>query len=329
MLGIDVERARRLLDRFSEALTASLLEGGRLSVDGLGQFSVVHKEPVRESTPEGMRYLPPRKTISFDYRPRLQGEVATIAVTRLDMDAAEARGFAQALTRLFAELGKRQGQLVLRGFGVLTAASGGFRFQSDPSLEELLNIAYGGLPSIDIRPAQKSGDVHVSSGHPEGLKKIAVLVVVLFLSVGGWMFYRQLSPAGSVLPTGKPVDHSMIVSGRVMLPDKVGQSVTQGASSAQADSVLLRRGRYTVIVATFNTKKVARREMQRLSEPGYRVMIWPVRQDGVRYFRLVLGDFGTFREALDSMKVMPGELSGNSYIQQAPKNVFIYGEKGL
>jgi len=49
----------------------------------------------------------------------------------------------------------------------------------------------------------------------------------------------------------------------------------------------------------------------------------------MRYFRIVTGDFESRPVALDSMKAMPKEVSRNGYIQQAPKNVVLYGEQGL
>lgn len=328
ILGIDQDDAKRRLDRFSAALTAELLDRGRLSVDGLGQFSVIHKETVRESTPDGTRYLPPRKTVLFDHRPQVQGESATIAARRLDMEAAEAKSFAQSLSRTVAEIGRKQGELLLRGFGSLTMSSGKFRFQPDTSLEELLNIAYGGLSSIDIRQSPQVGEARPSSRKPEWMKRGVVLIVLLSLSVGGWILYRQFAPTESGVPNSAP-SVGTVAPGKVLPPEKAVLSGMNASHPAQADSVLLLRGRYTVVAATFSTRKVARQELRRLTGLGHRVRIWPVRQDGVRYYRLVLGNFGSFREARDSMKVMPGGLYGNIYIQQAPKNVFIYGEKGL
>jgi septal ring-binding cell division protein DamX len=75
--------------------------------------------------------------------------------------------------------------------------------------------------------------------------------------------------------------------------------------------------------------KTVRQEIGRLSGLGHRIMVWPVKAGGKQSYRLVTGDFESHRAALDSVKTLPQSLSKNIYIQQASKNVVLYGEKGL
>ncbi|MBN1927964.1 MAG: SPOR domain-containing protein [Chlorobiaceae bacterium] len=322
LLDIQPDEAQRLLDRFAGGMTAELLDRSRLSVDGLGSFSVVHEQPVRESGADGTRYLPPRNRVEFTPRAKGSDDTAAIASARLDMAADEAQRFAQALSGMFGQLSGSASGLELRGFGSFAAGTGTFRFQPDGSLDELLNIGYGDLKEIVI-PEQTA--VEAGSAAPERsgmMKLVALLVVALLLLVGGWLLYRHVAP-GSV-ETGSAPAPSASVSAVEEKPESAPRP-----EAPQAGSLLLRKGRYTVIVATFSSKNGAKQEWRRLSELGHQLRVWPVKSGGDRYYRLVTGDFGSVRAARDSMKSMPKGLPSHSYIQQAPKNVVLYGEEGL
>jgi len=327
LLGVDREEAQQRLDRFACVMTAELLDRKSLSIDGLGIFSVVHEQAVREKTSSGTRYLPPVNRVVFEARKEAAGESARIASRRLEMDSAEAGRFAQAFADMSEEVKRGVGRLELRGFGSLTTVSGQFRFQPEASLEALLNIAYDGLKEIVIPESRTEMEALPHSDEPGGMKKVVVFVATVSLLACGWFLYRQFSPEvfeslsggrSAVIDTPAPV----VVN--ASLPDAVPDT-----GSLAPDSVMLAKGRFTVIVATFNTRKVARQEMARFSGSGLRVMVWPVRQNGMRYYRLVTGDFETRLAALDSMKAMPRGLFRNFYIQQASKNVVLYGEQGL
>jgi len=321
LLGIGSDEAQRLLDRFAGGMTAELLDRRRLSVDGLGDFSVVHEQPVRQKDSGGTRYQPPRNRVAFAPRPKSAGETAAIASVRLDMASGEAQRFAQALSETFGQLSGSASGFELRGFGSFIAESGTFRFQPDASLESLLNIGYGDLKAIVI-PEQAA----VESGRPvserRGKMKSVALFVALLLLAGGWFLYRNFS-SGSAEVSSVPAS-STAASVVEAMPEPARQ-----AEPPEADSLLLRKGRYTVVAATFSSKKSTRQEWTHLSELGHRVRFWPVTSGGSRYYRLVIGDFETRRAALDSMKSMPKGLPNHSYIQQAPKNVVLYGEQEL
>ncbi len=322
-MGIDSDEAQRLLDRFAGGMTAELLDRSRLAIDGLGSFSIVHEQAQRQKAADGTRYQPPSNQVAFTPRPKSGGDTAAIASVRLDMASDEADRFAQAFVGMVEQVRVAAGRFELRGFGSFTIVSGKYRFQPDPSLEALLNTAYDGLKTIVI-PGQSDGKS--GSDDAEGRGRIGqtrLLVAALLLLAGSWFLYRHYFSSGfrfTPAPAASTVVPSIEEKPVLAVPPK----------PPEPDSLLLREGRYTVIVATFASKKGARREWQRLAELGYQIRFWPVTSGGERYYRLVTGDFATRRAALDSMKSMlHGGLPKHSYIQQAHKNVVLYGEQGL
>lgn len=327
LLGTAPDEAQRQLDRFAGGMTAELLDRKRLTVDGLGLFSVVHEQATRQATSAGTRYLPPGDRVAFEARKDRTGDAERIATLRLGMEATEAKRFAKALGDMVDAVKKGPGRLELRGFGSFTLVSGALRFQPETSLEALLNIGYGGLKEIVIPEHSAEKQTLQVPEKPGGLKKVALLVAAVSILACGWFLYRQFAPGRFDARSAGGAAQSGIVASVTSSAPSPAEAPKSG--SASADSIMLQKGRFTVIVATYNTQKVARQEMARLSGGGRMVMIWPVKSGGVRYYRLVTGDFESRPAALDSMKAMPKEVARNGYIQQAQKNVVLYGEQGL
>ena len=328
----DDQALERQLDRFSGALIAELLAGRPVVVDGLGLFSVVHDNASRESTESGSRFLPPRNRVSFEPRPAGKGDSARIAVERLDMKSDEAGRLALSLSALFERSRKQSLDLKLRGVGSFSTVEGRYGFQAEPSLEELLNSAYDGLKTIDIPENQAGSPTSSVKRGGSSKKAAAVLAALVLVAAGGYFVTRQLSShsignltAGNSPAPVKPTQVAVPVQAQVSVPETSARK----AAIAGPDSVTLSKGRFTVVTSTFTSRKIVQQEMQRLSELGHRVMVWPVIDNGKKYYRIVIGDFETHRSALDSVKTMPKGLSKTIYIQQAPKNVVLYGEKGL
>ncbi|NTW51758.1 MAG: HU family DNA-binding protein [Chlorobiaceae bacterium] len=325
---VDKQQVIQELDRFSGALAGELIAKGRVVVDGLGTFSVIHEHAKRESTGAGSRFLPPRNRVTFEPRPASGGDTARLAVERLDMTTAQAAQLSHALTGMFQSSRKQSLEINLRGFGSFSMVDGLYGFQPEPSLEELLNSAYDGLKTIDIqeRPADAPIQVPVKTGGGGAFNKVAaVLVAGVLLGGGGYFVVRQVSLDNMVASSGRKALSPSHEDAKVSAPPL---PVKSGAPASQ-DSVTLVKGRFTVVASTFTSLKTVHQEMQRLSELGHRVMVWPVADKGRHYYRLVIGDFETHLSALDSLKTMPKGLTKNIYIQQAPKNVVLYGEKGL
>jgi len=322
-LGIDSEQAAGLLDRFAGGLAAELLGTGRLSVEGLGAFSVVHDQAERTTSGQGAVFMPPKNRIVFDSRSPSKGDLSRISMERLGMDAVEARGFATALVATFGQLRKQPGEFELRGFGIFSTVDGQYGFRADPGLDGLINSVYEGLKSISMPDRTASPD-REGNGR---LKTVGITALLLLLCVGAYVALRPMLP-GVSSPVPAP---ELTARAPASSPEPAGPEVGSAASSKSAtpDSLILEKGRYTVIAATFSTARVARDEARRLAGLGHRIMIWPVHDGGRILYRLVSGDFATPGEARDSLRAMPAGLTKNVYIHQAPKTVVIYGEKGL
>ena len=324
LLGSDTSQASLLLDRFAGGMAATLLGSGRLALEGLGTFSVAHDHAARETTGRGAVFNPPKERIVFDPRLPARGDASRIAVERLGMSDGEAVAFAKAMSSVFGRYRAKGGDVELRGFGLLSASRSVWTFTPDKGLEELLNSLYEGLKGIEM-PDRAA--VVPARGGRSFLKPAGIAVALAMLGIAGFFVIRQLPLEGS----GKP-DPVVVQRTTAPAPPDEGMPPSPAVapvSAALPDSVVLGKGRYTVIAATFTSLKTSREEARRLSGLGHRIMIWPVHSDGHRYFRLVEGDFAGFREAHDSLKSMPAGLSKNVYIQQAYKNVVIYGEQGL
>jgi len=340
--SLDEEQALlQQLDRFSGALVAELLDAGAVAVDGLGMFSIVHEHAAREMTESGSRFLPPRKRVVFDPIPGGKGDSARIAAERLDMKADDALQLTKALSGLFERSRKKSLDLKLRGFGSFSKVEGLYVFQPDPSVVELLNSAYDGLKTIDIQDSKeiqerKAAPVPGAGSGGQFKKAAAVVTASVLLAAGGYLVSRQISPDSIIALTGSktptPATKTLVTPSTTdKVPDQVSVIAVpdRNAGSAVPDSVVLAKGRFTVVTATFSSMKTVRQEIGRLSGLGHRIMVWPVKAAGKQSYRLVTGDFESHRAALDSVKTMPQGLSKNIYIQQAPKNVVLYGEKGL
>lgn len=313
-LGIDSGTAQRRLDDLSGALVAELLSSGRLAVDGLGSFIVEHEQASREHAAGGARFVPPRNRLAFDADAKASGDLRRIAAGRMGLAADDARTLPAALALLFTRCRRDGIGFTLRGLGDFSAegAAGRLLFTPSPAIDSLLNTAYEGLQAISLH-----GEPVRGTPGPASPKKplLVTAVAVLLLGIGAWLALRLPVPAGG----GSTRDLAASASTR---------AVPAGAVPVP-DSAMLAKGRYTVIAATFSSSKAAGQERQRLTRLGLRTMIWPVRDDGRRFYRVVTGDFASYRAAADSLKGMPGSLYRNAEIKQAYKNVVIYGEQGL
>jgi nucleoid DNA-binding protein len=327
LLGKDNEQASRLLDQFSGSMAAELLGSGRLAIEGLGTFSVVHDHAVRESTESGPVFMPPKNKIAFDPKSPARGDLTKLAVGRLGMEDGESADLARALAVLFKELLKRQSDLELRGFGSFAMLDGRYGFRPDPGFEGLLNSAYEGLEGI----AMPEGAVKASRVVPY-LKPLLLAVTAILLIFVGYLSLRPLlSDDVDLQPdqAGTPRPYFTITEIEPAEAATSPSPVAPVQKEAGPDSLMLSKGRFTVVAATFYSEKVAMEEARRLSAPGRRIMIWKVHSGGQFFYRLVTGDYATNSEARDSLRTIRRGLPKNVYIQQASKNVVLYGENGL
>ncbi|NTU92717.1 MAG: SPOR domain-containing protein [Chlorobiaceae bacterium] len=319
--GNDRTAAQHRLDAFSGGVIAELLDRGALRVEGLGSFAVVHDQASREQSPDGIRFLPPRNRLSFDLRAPVAGDAEAIVRGRMGIPGDESKQLALALSACFKQCRQLGVSLDLRGFGLFsTQPDGSWGFTPTPALGELLNTAYDGLKAI-VMP----GGAAVVPGNGRNFLKPAVLITGLLLLCLGGYFALRAPHSGRAGTDSRPELAEVVAS---VAPQSTPASPSN-APAAAPDSLILAKGHFTVLAATFSSMKVAKEEAVRFSGSGHRIMIWPLRSGGRRYFRLVTGDFADFQSAHDSLMAMRGSLPHNAYIQQVYKNVVIYGEKGL
>lgn len=354
-LGVDAAEAGHLFDALSGSMVAELLDKGRLAVDGLGTFSIVHDHAVRAQSDKGGLFLPPRNRIAFESRRQSRGgDIARIASKRMGMDARQAQEFAAVMTACFKGRIKESLEIDIRGLGSFSVQNGAAcGFRPDPALEELLNSAYEGLGTIIMPAVKEPGGwaAENAGGRPGAAWWIAGSVATLLIA--GIFLFSNHTPYTSVQsahsgevkreaaghtspksapPVARPAGTSAPPPAGMLdaTPhEEVNASPPGRLEAAPADSVTLGKDRYTVVVATFRTVAVARQEIHQLNQGGHHFLIWPVRSDKERFFRLVTGDFNSYRSAKERMEMLPSSLAKSSYIQKASKNVMLYGEKGL
>ncbi|NTW68633.1 MAG: hypothetical protein HGB23_02140 [Chlorobiaceae bacterium] len=325
LLATDTQDVHRFLNSFSGAMVAELLEHGKLSIKGLGRFAVMPLPPVKKITVAGTIYTPPGNRLIFERELFGNDNARLIAVARVGMAPGEAERFASSLAKVFGRAFKEKRELLLNGFGRFSLEKGVYGFVADSSLEALLNREYQDLDEVVVT---QSDSVHASSHRnisPYAFLVTAVIAAGILLSV----FYgrqiadvvlqavaaEQLSPP---VPSAAPVERSDVSSGAA--------PSFQGGTE---DSVVLEKGEFTLIVATFRSESTARKESALLRSKGIATFIWPAFAGGVKYFRLMTGKFSEREQAAVYLKGMPKKMVVSAYIQHVIKRVVLHGKKEL
>ncbi len=321
-LHVDASEAGRLLGAFCGALSAELLETGKLSIGGLGSFIVVHRPSARKITSSGVLLTPPCNALVHERRLSGRDDAARLAVSRLSMSTLEGARFARELSALLADGVKNKQEIRLNGFGRFSLEEGIYRFRPEHSLEELLNRGYGDLGDLVVG-SPGAGRGVMATRMVRYVLPIAVLVLIVtttaFYGLGArkWLDFPSFQLSRFVPHPAMALDHS-----------RPAGAATLGRGSV-ADSLLLEHGEYTIILATFRQKATAEHELIALRSAGIDSYIWPASVDGVKYYRLMTGRFSSRTAASNRLKELPAKASGDAYIQHVIKRVVLYGEKGL
>jgi cell division septation protein DedD len=98
-------------------------------------------------------------------------------------------------------------------------------------------------------------------------------------------------------------------------------------AAVEQDSLVLQKDRFSIVLATFYTKRVAREQLGLLKAKGIRAYLWEVSSGGSKFYRLATGNYSTHGSAHESLTSMPKPIAKGAYIQKAAKNVVMYGEK--
>jgi nucleoid DNA-binding protein len=328
---LDVERqtARSLLTGFSHAIVAELLAVRKLSLKGLGSFVVNHIPAAKKGTASSIIYTPPSNRLTFSRKMSGADDTVRLAVSRLSMSQADAERFARSLAVFFSGAFQQQREMLLNGLGRFGLEQGVYSFFPERSLEELLNREYQDLEEVVLPRNQQRSD----KGERKKLRYIlplsalmiaGVLIVVLNNHNPASVFFAFLSKqpenlASAVGQKGPVV--AATLSAQVLHPDPL--------SAGAADSLMLEKDDYTIVLASFRKESTVRQEQLRFASKGVITFVCPPVVRKTKYYRLMTGRFASRHEASERFRQLPAKTARNSYIHQVTERVVLHGEKGF
>jgi nucleoid DNA-binding protein len=328
---LDVERlaAGSLLTGFSNAIVAELLAVRKLSLKGLGSFTVNHIPAAKKSTASSIIYTPPCNRLTFS--PKMSGadDSVRLAVSRLSMSQADAEHFARSLSTLFSGAFQQQREIHLNGLGRFALEQGVYSFFPEHSIEELLNREYQDLEEVVLPQHQQRSD----KGERKKLRYIlplsalmiaGVLIVVLNNRYPASVFFASLvkQPENLASAVGqKSPEMAATLSAQVLHPDP--------SSAGGTDSLVLEKDDFTIILASFRKESTVRQERLRFASKGVIAFVCPPVVRKTKYYRLMTGRFASRHEASERFRQLPEKTARNSYIHQVIERVVLHGEKGL
>jgi nucleoid DNA-binding protein len=324
LLDVETTEAHRYLNAFSGAMVAELLANGKLTVRGLGTFSVTHVPPAKKSTGSGSVYTPPRNRLTFDSRISGADDTVRIAVSRAAMNHDEAVRFARNLASVLGGAVQQQREILLNGFGRFSFEQGSYGFVPERSLEELLNREYQDLEEVVV---SQDGRVQGSGERKFASYAVPFLALVLIGLVLAVLYGRQVADVvfpPSVAVSERPVKTAV---SDVMVDNKMAHAVAPRGSAV--DSLVLEKDDYTIVMASFRSETTALKELASLRAKGIISFIWPASPEGAKYYRIITGKFSSRDKAVELLRGMPEKTAGSAYIQHVIKRVVLHGEKEL
>lgn len=323
LLAMESQEAHALLNSFLGAMVAEFLACGKLSVKGLGRFSVRKLAPVKKITVSGTVYTPPCNRMIFERGSFGGDDTVRIAVSRVSMSPDDANRFGRTLAKVLVRAFKEKRELVFNGFGRFTLQEGGYGFVAESTLEALLNREYQDLEEVVVLPQDR-----VPTGSRRKAAPFLILVSaaiaagVLLVFLYGRQFAESIpfsvatfsQRSASVSPNSNPP-----VSSETVTP----------AQGGGADSLVLEKEDYTIILATFRSGSTARKEISPLRSKGITAFVWPAFSGAVKYHRVTTGRFSGREEASAHLKRLPEKTAGSAYIQHVIKRVVLHAEKEL
>ena len=322
-LDLERQEAASLFNGFCGAMVAELLAFRKLSIKGLGSFSVTHIPATKRSSGSAIIFAPPLNKLRFDTTLSSGDETISLAVSRLSMSQGEAARFARTLATLFTAALQQEKEMMLNGLGRFALEDGAYSFFPDRTLEELLNREYQDLKEVVLPQHKELKRENALPGYVLPLS--AVILVGLLLAV----LYGRFS-SNTFFPSTAESSKSVVTtvnrSGIVTSSPSARQIELPGGV---ADSLVLVQGDYALVLATFESEKKALNELAPLRSSGINAFLWPAYMDGMKYFRLMTGRFASRDAAAEQLKGMPAKMVSGAYIQQVKKTVVVHGEKGL
>jgi len=323
LLGMERQEAASLFNGFCGAMVAELLAFRRLSIKGLGSLYVAHVPATKKSAGATTIFAPPINKLRFESTLSSGDETLSLAVSRLSMSQGEAAKFARTLSSLFSSAIQQETEIVLNGLGRFALEEGAYSFFPERALEELLNREYQELKEV-VLPHH-----HESVSEKRALGSVVPLIVITVLALLFALWYGK-SFSSKAHPSKEL--KSPIVQPQAQARSSIASVITSAgtpAARAVADSLVLQKGDYAIVLATFESEKRAFVELAPLRSAGINAFLWPASMDGMKYFRVMTGKFSSREAAEGQLKGMPRNSVRGAYIQQAKQSIVVYGKKGL
>ncbi len=330
LLNIETQESARLLNTFFSAMVTELLAQRRLSVKGLGSFSVSHVPLKKKSDTSGITYTPPFNRLKYDSR--LSGGDDTVRITtlRLVRSPGDVKPMARAFAKVFSNAFKQQREIRINGFGRFSKDQGAYGFLPERSLEELLNRDYQNLEDVVLPLNDKVQGIKESKKYSYAIP----LSLLFILSLLAAYFYYANPEALVSIPAPlsrksslKPVVHQDPVI--IQKPAVEAVSSKELSAGSVVDSLVLEKEEYTIVLETFRMEQTALKEIDRLRSQEIVAYVWPGALNGEKYFRLMTGKFSNRDGAKEYLKGMPKKIAGGAYIQQVLKKSVFHGAKEL
>ncbi|MEI8185118.1 MAG: HU family DNA-binding protein [Chlorobiaceae bacterium] len=331
LLNVDTQESGRLLNGFFSAMVIELLAVRKLSIKGLGSFTVSHVPLKKKRNATGITYTPPCNKLFYHARISGTDDTSRIALLQLLKNSGEADRFGRTLATVFFNAINQQREIQINGLGCFSKEQGAYGFIPERSLEELLNREYQNLGEVILPQHDTSQDSNESKRFRYALPLALLFVAGVLLAALYYGNHEAIFKIQTILhPTGKVT--SIVQSRRLTVPQKPQLAVASkdlSRVSALVDSLDMEKGEYTIVLETFRLEQTALKERTRINEKGIVAYVWPVSGNGNKYYRLVTGKFSTRESAVEHLKGMPEKIAGSAYIQQVVKKGVFYGRKGL
>ena len=331
LLNIDKQESGRLLNGFFRAMVTELLAEQKLSVKGLGSFSVSHVPLKKKSNASGITYTPPRNRLTFDSRISGTDDTSRIIALGLMMNPGEVERFARTLATVFSKAFKQQREIRINGLGRFSKDQGAYGFFPEQSLEELLNREYQHLEDVILTQNNTLQGRKKSKTHRYTIPLSVVFITSLLLT---YFYYGNREAIISIpahVHQESNVTPAVRRAGVIVQPPLAEEALyaKELTTSSTADSLVLEKGEYTIVLETFRMEETALKELSRLHSLEIVAHVWPGTVNGNKYYRLMSGKFSTRDAAVEHLKAMPKKIAGGAYIQQVLKKGVFHGEKGL
>ncbi len=336
---LDVERhdAELLLVRFSSAMAAELLAVRKLSIKGLGTFAVTHFSAAKKSSASTVIYTPPSNRLLFTNRLTGADDTLRLAVSRLSMSPEDADRFCAALAALFMRAVQQQREIRLNGIGRFTLEQRTLVFFPERSLEELLNREYQDLQEVVLplreQRQEKGAQKMLRYKVPLAFLTVVALLLALFYSIEPKPLFSHATvpqPAGILKAAIQAESAAAAVVHNENVTVSEPSVTLRSAAREDADSSLvLVPESYTIVLVTLSKTESVQKEVARLRSERVMAFVWPAEVKGIKYYRLITGNFSSRQAARERIARMAQNIADGAYIQHVIKRVVLHGKKGL